>query len=129
MSRFRIAAVYVSAVALSGILVACGESPYDETPSPAQLTHRRISQTAIALELFRSDHRRYPSAEEGLAPLDLEFPGVTGFVDGWGFSLRYTSDGSGSFYSVCSVGADLRPSTVDDVCVTSSSVRAEPRAR
>jgi len=80
---------------LSLVLLDCGSTTY----GPEERTQSRISSAYAALEAFRLDVRRFPSAAEGLEVL-VKAEGISAWdgpyteqlflTDGWGKSLYYT---------------------------------------
>lgn len=84
--------------------------------SEVQVTKAQISQAAFAVEQFRSDTGRYPTAQEGLkalieSPIGIEnwngpyFDKMTLPRDGWRRELIYKED-SVFGYRIISLGAD-----------------------
>ncbi len=84
--------------------------------SEVQVTKAQISQAAFAVEQFRSDTGRYPTAQEGLkalieSPIGIEnwngpyFDKTTLPRDGWRRELIYKED-SVFGYRIISLGAD-----------------------
>jgi len=80
----------------------------------------QLQTTASAVELFKSDVGRYPTAQEGLNALVTEPAGLDGWtgpylkgpkalLDPWNRPLVYVPDPSGQSFIVESLGADGKP--------------------
>ena len=80
----------------------------------------QLQTVASAVELFKSDVGRYPTAQEGLTALVVEPSGLEGWtgpylkdskalLDPWNRPLIYTPDPSGGTFVVQSLGADGKP--------------------
>lgn len=91
-------------------------------PNTIELTRERILLVDASLTVFRLDHERYPTTEEGLntlvvTPRATDRPGTTylptmdQIEDGWGRQLLYYSPGIHAMceYENLSYGKDGRP--------------------
>lgn len=87
----------------------------------ADVTRNELRTMRTALEWFRTNCKRYPTTEEGLAALVID-PGVPGWQghyiqalppDLWGQPFQYAS--SNDTIRLFSTGADGLPGTADDV--------------
>ena len=83
--------------------------------SEVQVARAQIDALEKALDQYRLDKRRYPSAEEGLAAIQ-PYLKKTLPNDPWGHPYIYKSPGDHSpDYDVFSAGADGQPGTADDI--------------
>ena len=73
--------------------------------SEIQVAHAQIDALEKALDQFRLDHRRYPSAEEGLAALEPYLKKALP-NDPWGRPYVYRTPGQCGAYEVISYGRD-----------------------
>ena len=73
--------------------------------SEIQVAHAQIDALEKALDQFRLDHRRYPSAEEGLAALEPYLKKALP-NDPWGRPYVYRTPGQRGAYEVISYGRD-----------------------
>ena len=85
----------------------------------AKTAQLQLETVASAVEAFRSDVNRYPTASEGLSALVKDPSGLEGWTgpylrsskslnDPWGHPIVYVPEGEGGFY-VESYGADGKP--------------------
>jgi len=96
-----------------------------------KITETRIEQTRSAVEIFKADMKRYPSADKGLEELvvkpddEKEAAAWTQYmpripVDAWNVELRYelteNSEGDQTF-RVYSCGPDRTEGTPDDISI------------
>ncbi|HEX5768753.1 MAG TPA: type II secretion system major pseudopilin GspG [Burkholderiales bacterium] len=73
--------------------------------SEIQVARAQIDALEKALDQFRLDHRRYPSAEEGLAALEPYLKKALP-NDPWGRPYVYRTPGQRGAYEVISYGRD-----------------------
>lgn len=112
----------------------------------AKTAQLQLDTVASAVELFRSDVGRYPTAAEGLQAL-VSDPGVDGWTgpylkdpkavnDPWNRPIAYSVDPSGNSFYVSSLGADgvqggdganrdLRSPEVNTTATNSTTVAAQ----
>ncbi len=85
--------------------------------SKSKTAKLQIEEFSAALDMFRLEHNRYPTTEEGLAALVEQPLGVAGWngpylrkrvvpKDPWGRPYRYRSPGESGDYDLYSLGAD-----------------------
>lgn len=103
-------------VVIMGVLAALIVPNVMERPDQARVIATRQDVGAImqALKLYRLDHGRYPSTEQGLEALVSTQGGKSGYMDHipkdpWGTPYQYLNPGVHGEIDVFSLGADGRP--------------------
>lgn len=113
----------------AALLYGCSPAPAPEPPPASdapppprarEATEAIRQYVSQVLELYRRDHRTYPTTLQGLEVLFVRKPGRPPYLegtppvlDGWGRTLQYSSDGTR--FTLSSAGADGIHSTPDDV--------------
>jgi general secretion pathway protein G len=103
-------------VVIMGVLAALIVPNVMDRPDQARVIATRQDVGAImqALKLYRLDHGRYPSTEQGLEALVGTPGGKPGYMDHipkdpWGTPYQYLNPGVHGEIDVFSLGADGRP--------------------
>lgn len=103
-------------VVIMGVLAALIVPNVMDRPDQARMIAARQDVSAIlqAVKLYRLDHGRYPTTEEGLQALVSSKDGGTAYmdrlpVDPWGSPYQYLNPGVHGEIDVFSLGADGKP--------------------
>ncbi|MFT0531432.1 type II secretion system major pseudopilin GspG [Castellaniella hirudinis] len=103
-------------VVIMGVLAALIVPNVMDRPDQARVIAARQDVASImqALKLYRLDHGRYPTAEQGLAVLAARQDDRTAYmdrlpVDPWGAPYQYLNPGVHGEVDVFSLGADSAP--------------------
>jgi general secretion pathway protein G len=122
-------AIVCAILAVIGVVVIPRFTSHGD-PTPRSRATQQVATLQAALDAFRKDTGRYPTAEEGLAALFRRPPGLRqwygpyvvrpAFCDPWGNAYVYAAPAAGSRRPVVtSAGADGKAGTGDDVVATS----------